>query len=439
MVFKTLIDKISQLRENQGFIKYFKNTSWLLFEKGLRILSVIFIGAWVARYLGPDNFGVFTYSNSIVAMFMPIAMMGLNDIIIKELVKNGDKNQHNQILGTSFIIKLSSGVIAFILVLISILLFQNNSQTIYLILIFSLHLIIQSFDVFDLHFQSQVKSKFAVYARLIALIISNIIKIILIVTDSELIWFAGVVIFEFFITNIMYGYYYNLINQSILKWRFNMELAKKYLSSSWPLFLSGLMYVFYIRIDQIMVKEILGNKSAGIYAVAISLSEVWYFVPQIIASSLFPAILQSKLKSKNLYTKRLTHLYFILFWIAIIIALGMTLFGDFIISQLYGESYRESFTILNIYIWSNVFFFFTTVSSKWLISENLYLYSFYRNAIGAAVNIILNFILLNTLGLIGAAISTLISYSVVGLFYDLVNKKLRENFRIKIKSILCIT
>jgi Na+-driven multidrug efflux pump len=64
------------------------------------------------------------------------------------------------------------------------------------------------------------------------------------------------------------------------------------------------------------------------------------------------------------------------------------------------------------------------------------MHSFYRNILGAILNIVLNFILINKFGLTGAAISTLISYAFVGLFYDLLFKELRINFKMKLKSIL---
>jgi O-antigen/teichoic acid export membrane protein len=198
------------------------------------------------------------------------------------------------------------------------------------------------------------------------------------------------------------------------------------------------MFVFYIKIDQIMVKEILGANSAGLYSVAINLSEVWYFIPNIIAASFFPAILSYKTKAQSIYYKRITNLYSLLFWISIVIAVFITLFGSTIINYLYGEEFLAADNILNIYIWSNVFFFFTTISSKWLVAEGFYLHSFYRNILGATINVVLNFILLEKIGVIGAAISTLISYSFVGLFYDLFFKELRVNFKLKLKSILLI-
>lgn len=438
MIFKSLTNKFTKIKQNINFVKYFKNTLWLFISKVLGFFSAVFVGAWVARYLGPETFGLLAYSNSLVALFLPIAMIGLNDIIVKELVNAQDKTEISKILGTAFIMKLLFGLISFVLLVLFVLLNKDFSEIRLLILIFSSFLIFQSLEVFDFYFQSQVKSKFVVYARIIAVSVASILKIILININAPVHYFAIVIILEFLITHLFTFIYFNKNNIEILVSNFDKNYVLSLLKRSWPLFLSGMMYIIYVKIDQIMVKEILGANAAGLYAVSISLSEVWYFIPNIIAASFFPAILHYKSKEQKIYYKRITNLYGLLFWLAITISIFTTFFGEWIIETLYGTSYLKSYKILSIYIWSNVFFFFTTISSKWLIAEGLYMHSFYRNILGAILNIVLNFILINKFGLTGAAISTLISYAFVGLFYDLFFKELRINFKLKLKSILCI-
>ncbi len=421
---------------NKTILKYGKNTSWLLVDKVLRILATITVGAWLARHLGPQYYGELMYSNSVVALFLPISMIGLNDIVVKSLVKKEDRV--SSILGTSFFLKLSCGVLSLLGLALYVFLVVDELSTMYLILFLAPYLLFQSIDVIDFFFQSEVKLRYSVYSRIIALVISNALKIILIILDAKLYFFAIAITIEILISIIFYIVFFFQIKNSIFSWRFNKKLSCSFLKTGWPLMLSGLMYIVYLKVDQIMVKEILGNSSSGIYAVAIGLSEAWYFVPLTLATSLFPAILSAKSKSEELYKRRLTKLYFFSFWISVLIAIFTTIFGEYLIRKLYGHGYAASETVLQIYIWSNVFFFFATISSKWLVAESLYLHAFYRNMIGAMSNIVLNIFFIHAYGLVGAALSTLISYSIVGLFYDLINKKLRTNFTIKLKSILCI-
>lgn len=438
MMFKVLKDKFIEVKGNINFVKYFKNTLWLFVSKILGLFSSVFVGAWVARYLGPETFGLFAYSNSLVALFLPIAMMGLNDIIVKELVIANNKAEVSKILGTAFVIKLFFGLLSLLILVAFVFLNKDFLEIRTLLLIFSSFLIFQSLEVFDFYFQSQVKSKFVVYSRIVAVLLSSIFKIILINNNAPVAYFAVVIILEFLTTHLITYIYFRKTKIKLSIFNYDKLYIFSLLKRSWPLFLSGMMYIVYLKIDQIMVKEILGAKAAGLYAVSINLSEVWYFIPNIIAASLFPAILLSKVKDKKSYHKRITNLYSLLFWMAVLISLFVTFFGEWIIQILYGDSFRASYKILSIYIWSNIFFFFTTISSKWLIAEGFYMHSFYRNILGAILNVLLNVVLIQQFGLIGAAISTLISYAFVGLFYDLLFKELRINFKLKIKSIVCI-
>tara|TARA_R110000787_G_scaffold6697_9_gene23288 strand:- start:5339 stop:6658 length:1320 start_codon:yes stop_codon:yes gene_type:complete len=438
MVFELIKQKLNKLKNNKAFLKYFKNTSWLFFSKGLSFFSTIYIGAWIASYLGPEEYGVLMYSNSIIMLFMPIALIGLTDITIKALVEETDTQKHQLILATSFFLKLIFGSIAFIFLLFFLLLTEDSMYTKLLLLVFSSYLLIQSFEVFDYFFQSNIKSRFVVYSRIFSLILTSIIKILLIIYEASSIYFAISIVLELLLTHLFTVVYFFSKNKNLFKWKLDMNIAKDFINRSWPLFLSGLMFVIYIRIDQVMVKEILGAKSAGLYAASINLSEAWYFIPNIIAASLFPAILISKKQSLEVYLKRIKNLYSILFWIAVLIAILTTFLSDIIVNYLYGIDYDESSSVLIIYIWSNIFFFLNAVSSKWLVAEGFYLHSLYRNALGALLNIVLNYFLLYKYGLQGAAIATLISYSFVGLFYDLFFKKLRVNFKLKIKSIFYI-
>lgn len=434
-----ILKKINEITRNKVFLKYLKNTSWLFISKIFSFITVIFINVYIANYLGPSKYGLLIYSSSIVIMFLPIAMIGLNDLIVKELVKTKEKTEINNVLGTAFFLKLLFGFISLILLAIFVLTFQDDYQTRCLIAIFSFYLLLQSFEVLDFFFQSRVRSRFVVFGRIIALFVTGIIKILLIVYKAELALFAFAMVLELLLTNIIVICFFYKNEFSFFSWKFKKSLAKSLLKRSWPLFLSGLMFVVYIKIDQIMVKEILGNHSAGIYAVAITLSEAWCFIPNIIVSSLFPAILLAKKGKQIVYHKKMINLYSFLFWVAITISIIITFFGDFIISYLYGNAYDGASLIFKIYIWSNVFFFINVLTSKWLVTEGFYLHSFYRNIIGAIVNISLNLLLISRYGLIGAAVSTLISYSIVAIFYDLFFKELRLNLKLKLKSILCIS
>lgn len=175
----------------------------------------------------------------------------------------------------------------------------------------------------------------------------------------------------------------------------------------------------YMRIDQIMIKEMLGVKHVGLYSAAVGLSESWYFVSAIIASSLFPAILNAKKKSEELYLLRLRQLYNLMAQIALIVAILMTFLSRFIITLLYGNAFEGA---------SGVFVALGAVRGKWLVSENLQIMSAKTMLFGALINILLNYFLIPKYGIMGSAIATVISYVFavyISLFFY---KNTREHF-----------
>ncbi|PKF63062.1 flippase [Psychromonas sp. psych-6C06] len=415
-------------------MKYLKNTSWLLGEKILRMTLGLFVGIWVARYLGPEQFGLFSYAQSFVALFTAFATLGLDGIVIRELVK--DKSQRDKLLGTAFILKLVGAILVLSLLAFSIFFQSDEYQTNLLIFIIASATVFQSFNVIDFYFQSVVQSKYVVYSNVFSLLLSSLFKVILIVNNAPLIAFAYVIIFDSFVLASGFLYFYLQNKLSIFTWSIDKNCAKSLLKDSWPLILSGLVISMYMKVDQIMIKNMLGSADVGQYAAAVRLSEVWYFIPMIISSSLFPAILNAKKVSKELYYSRMQKLYDLMAWIAVFIAIPMTFLSDWIIRLLYGIEFIEAGGVLMIHIWSAVFVFLGVSSSKWFIAEGLQIYSFYRTLAGAALNVLLNILLIPEYGIYGAAMATLVAQLVASYLFNIVNKKSRVTFILQSNALL---
>ena len=86
-------------------------------------------------------------------------------------------------------------------------------------------------------------------------------------------------------------------------------MAISLVKESWPLIFAGLAIAVYMKIDQIMLGEMIGKKAVGTYAAAVRLSEIWYFIPMAIASSVFPSIVKSKQLDEQIYKKRMQKFY----------------------------------------------------------------------------------------------------------------------------------
>lgn len=424
--------KLQQAFRHSGFRKYFFNTGWLMADKVLTLFAGLFVGVYVARYLGPERFGLLNYAISFVGLFTAFATLGLDSIVVRNLVQN--IKDRDRLLGTAFILKLMGGILLFGAVAFAVRFTSSDSYTKLLIFIIAGGMIFESLKVIDFYFQSQVLGRFSSAAGICALCASSLVRISLVYFQASLVWFAVAQVFSVGILALMLLFFYFKQGSSISKWHFDWNAGKELLRDSWPLILSGLVIMIYMRIDQIMIKEMLDSEAVGNYAAAVRLSEAWYFIPIAIANSLFPAILSARKISEQLYYKRLQQFYDLMVLISVGIALPMTFLSSWLISILYGEAYSTAASVLSIHIWSGIFVFLGVATGKWFIAENLEKYTFYRTIAGGFANIILNYIFIPKFGIAGAAISTLISYILAAYLSMLFFKASIINFRLATKS-----
>jgi O-antigen/teichoic acid export membrane protein len=428
---KTKIDFSSQ-----AFKKYFTNTSWLLAERIIRLVISFVVNIYVIRYLGPNDFGLLSYAISFAALFATLSTLGLDSLIIRELVKEPEKR--DTYLGSVFVMKIFGSVASYILIAATVLLTNESSFTILLILLISASTLFQSFNVVDFYFQSKVLAKFSVIVQFTTAMLMAGIRILLIQIHAELWLFALAVALESAFWAVGFMVVYKKQGLKILNWKFNKETAFQLIKDSWPLILSGIAVSIYMRIDQVMIKKMLNDQEVGYYAAAVRISEAWYFIPMVITTSLFPAIVNAKKTSEILYMNRLQKLYDLLAWMSIVIAIPVTIFSGTIVKLLLGPQYSSSADVLTVYIWAGVSVFLGVGSSQYLITENLTKLAFYRTFTGMIFNVILNFILIPKIGIVGAAIATLVSYTaaVFSIGFD---RKAKDQLIMLLNSIFFVS
>ena len=428
--------KGKQLFSNQGVGRYFTNTVWLLAEKGLRIIDAFFIGIWLARYLGPDDFGVLSYAESFVYLFAAFAALGLDQIVVRELVK--DDSKRDEILGTTLVLRLLGFVIMFGGIILVTSFLSNTTLTNTMVMVIALTIGFQSIRGIDFYFQSKVLSKYTAISNLIAVGVLSIVKVLLIISEAPLIYFAYALVLEWVLIALGYIISYTHHKLSIIKWRFKFSVAKDLLKKSWFLIIGSVAAALYMKIDQVMINEILDERSVGMYSVAVKLTSIWIFVTVAITQSVFPSLVSTRKKDKALFLKRLQQLYDVLIKIAVVVSILYTIFASYFVPLLFGSEYTESSYILVFYIWSIVFVFLSNGSWGYYLNENLERFSSIRLVIGAIVNITLNIFFIEWYGLIGAAYATLISYAISGYFVNALFTKTRTNFYLQTKAFLNI-
>ncbi len=385
--------------------------SWLFFDKILRMGVGLLVSVWIARYLGPEQFGLWSFAIAFAALFGAFATLGLDGIVVRELVRN--PAQQNELLGSAFSLKLIGGVITLLVSLVSISLVRNGETlTLWLVGLSAAGFIFQSVNVIDFYFQAKVQSRYTVYAANGAFALMTLVKIALLLTSAPLIAFAWAGLGEVALTAIFLLVAYWANHHSLRKWQYDGRVARQLLKDCWPLLLAGLAVMLYMRVDMVMLQQMVGDREVGIYAAATRLSEMWYFLPGVIVASVSPSIIQCHGTNTALYNNRFKQLYFLMAWLAIGVSLPLSLLSGWIVSIFYGIDFTEAAPVLAIHLWASIAVFLGVASSQYLLAEQLQKISFYRTLIGLVCNIVLNLILIPGMGAKGAAIATVISYFI---------------------------
>jgi len=399
------------------------NIGWLTLDRIVRLGLGLLVGIAVARYLGPERFGQLNYGIAMFALISTLAGLGLDPVVQRDLVKT--QTRKDVYLGTCLTLKTAAGILGYLSLLVIVHQTVQESLTRLTCFIVGLGLFVNGSLTFDNWFQSQTQARFTVYAQNVAFIMATLMRIAFLFVGTGLLAFACAVAAEPILGAVLSLILFRIVVGPITGWRFDGDLARKWLSESWPLLLTGLAIIIYTRIDQIMLAHLANDRALGIYSAAVKVSEVSYFVPSILAISFFPSIVRTRELGTDAYNIRRQHYFDLSVILAVAIALPITLLAGPIIHLLYGNKYAEAVPILCALGWATLFVFTGGARQQYLIVEGHMKFSFVATLAAAILNVILNIFLIPQYQGLGAAIATLISYGLSSVFSSFFYKPTR--------------
>jgi PST family polysaccharide transporter len=406
-----------------GRARLFGNIGWLFADRVVRMGVGLLVGVWVARYLGPSDFGLLNYVMAVTALFVTIGALGLNDIVVRDLVSTPEDS--GEIIGTAMRLQLLGGAVAFVTAMVAIVVMRpGEPQTWAIMALFAISLLGQSGDTIRAWFESRVQARTVVWVANGVFAGATALRVVGILAGLPLAWFALLSGLELLLTSV--GLVLAIRRAArgtpaaMAHWRFSRRRAVRMLQNSWPLALSGIAITLNMRIDQVMLGQLLDDKAVGLFSAAVRVSEVWYFMPVAIVASAFPFIAGQS--DQAVADRRWRQLYAGMFWLSVAAGVFATLFGESVIRLLFGDAYAPAGAILVIHIWSGFNVALGLVWSRWIVLENQPRIQLAVQTLGALVNIGLNLLLIPRLGVIGAAWATLASYWISGLFSFVIYK-----------------
>ena len=411
-----------------------KNALWLLLDKFIRLGIGLFVGVLVARHLGPMLFGKWNYAIAFISLVSALSTLGLDQIVVKHLL---DKKEEEQVLlGTAFSLRLIGSFLSTLIVVGYFLFLKNDTLLLFVAILTAANLWFQTFDIIDFKNQSLLQSRKTVIVKNSAFVIASVLKLFFVYYQFPLLPFVLLALIETLLGCIGLVLYYGFHN--FIKWKFNSKYCVILLKEAWPLILSSIVIMMYMRLDQIMIGEMLGDEGVGLYSVSTKFTELFYFLPSVFATSFFPKLSEKFNYNRENYHVLCLKLFKVLFVISFSISIFFTFFSNIIIEFLYGNEYLMSVFALQISIWTGVFVFWGVAAGNMLVLENLNKHNLFKSLQGLGLNIFLNLLLIPKYGINGAAVATLISQFYASYFYYSLFKETRHIFFLQTKSILFI-
>ena len=384
------------------------NTGWVLAERVLRYTVGFLVGVWIARYVGPSDYGLLNYAAAFVGVLAFMSTLGLDSLAVREMVQ--DPQSRGEILGTLLLMRLVGGVLLIIIAVVGLTILQpGDPRATPLIIVISLAQCLQAFDSIDCWFQSIMSSRFTVFAKAAALLTISVVRVVLIIAHAPLIAFAWAILAESTLLALAMLATYRRSGQALTSLRAVLVRAKQLAAGGWPMLLSAAVVAAYSRIDQVMLGQMAGFPQVGAYAVAVRIVEVSYVLPAVIVSSVFPAMIKSRELGRDLSEARIQRLYDLMLWMGIAIALPLSILAPVIVNTLVGHAYAAASPSLALLAWMPVVVFLGLARQKWLVAENAMKAAMAVEIVACVVNVLGNLVLIPRHGASGAAMASLLA------------------------------
>lgn len=412
--------------------KTVKNASWLICGRIVHVILSFVIGLLTARYLGPDNYGLINYATAYSTFFTAFCTLGINSVIVKNFIDH--PSEEGETIGTTLVLRLISSLLSLctIVGIVSIV-DCNEPVTLAVVALYCMGLVFNVFDTFNYWFQSKLQSKYYAIATIISYVAASAYRVVLLIQGKSVQWFAVANSIDYCIVALLLFVFYKINHGPKLS--FSMKKSKELLSVSYSYIVSGLMIAIYGATDKLMLKQMLDEASVGYYSLACSISTMWVFVLSAIIDSLKPTIMRYHNENKLLYEKTNRKLYAIIFYLSFLASLFIVIIAPLFISIVYGKDYLPAVTPLRIVVWYVAFSYLGVARDIWIVCERKQKKLKYLYVGSAVLNVLLNLLMIPTLGVNGAALSTLITQFSTIFLFPLIIKDYRPNVRLMLEAI----
>jgi len=416
--------------------RFVGNTGWQMAQQIYSMLLSLIIGSISARFLGPSNYGLINYGASLISLFAHLTGLGLDEVIMNEMVSNKDKQ--GTFLGTALVMRLIASALGVVSMGVIVMVLEPDNKLLWVITVLqSFQLFGNLYYVFNYWFQIELKSKYVSIAYIIGLTVSGVWRVVLLITGASVEFFAFTGSLQGILVLIIVAFCF--FRLSHVRLSFDFSVGKDLLKKGYHYIISGIAVIIYMQMDKVMIGKISGEEELGFYSAASNIANLWLFVPRAIINTARPLVLEGKNLDRagdsGVFEGRLIKLLTGIMLLGAFVGLGFTVFGNLAVYILYGKAYMSAGPVLAILIWATVLSQFGSINGIWVVSEGYSPYLKYTVWIGAVTNLVLNSVFIPLFGILGAAIATFMAQFVVQFIAPHFVKPLNEYFAVYKKSV----
>jgi len=394
-----------------GGKRIFTNTAFMISSSLINLGISIITTALIARALGPELYGKYSFGLTFIFFFSVLANFGIETLFVRESAR--DKENISRMFMDIMHLKCFLALLTIVVVAVSANLLNYPKSTIHVIYILSIGLF---FQILYMTLMSVYRSLEKMLVVAIFSVIFRVITALMIVGAIYLdIGLMGIV-WTFSVGNVLvflgsYVYFYNDVG--IFHLRLNPRNWVILISRGFPFYASALLTMVYTKINVLMLSKMEGELEIGYYMAAATLVETLYFIPDAVGISLFPAFSRIYGHSIEALKKTYAKMVKYIMLITAAVCVGCFLVGGKILLLIYGEAFHGAVPILTILIIYWALMFFDNMMSNLLFSINKEKVQVKVMGFACAVNILLNIILIREYGFIGSAYAIVITEGFV--------------------------
>lgn len=397
------------------------NSLFFISAKALSLLVVFFCTAFIARKLGPVEFGLFSEIKLYISVVFVISVFGNDAYVISSMSSSGDNKQKVTVI-------LLARVVLFLTLSFPIMIIMNSEFFFSVFLIYLFQLLNLGFLAFSATCQGRRYFVFCFFSFFLTALV------VLIFSFYDFYLYLYYIPFYYF---LLFLITFKVFCSEIVKIDFFIFLdeLKVLISDVWPLIVSSVIVFIYTRVDFFIISQFLTSKELGVYSVAVQLSEPFSFIASAYAMSVISSLNKMRVPSLG-KEKFISDKLKVLHFLVLIIIVFYFLFGELIIQVFFGALYINSYEILMLLMVSKFFVFSNLFFSVVMVVESNYIARLKRICISLVVAIVLSLILIPQYGLFGAALSVIVSQFISVTVVNALSIKTRDYCTMFIRSII---